>query len=336
MKKSVVRLLSMSAMVLLALPLTVSGKTAHAVDGPAEYKVGGPALGSSYAVAVGKDVDQDNPSAVGQSQLGVGFMPGPLTLNQVPIFDFGVHQLGSSPKYPLQAVSSGGFQPKPFADGTTPGGDDPAQGGMRALVVTDARNGFKQGSGYSVSLKFGELKKVITKVVTKPDGTKVTEPDLLNGYFQFDSNATPISNAHLEFTKARVPDGQQGWNDFLSGSADPNFFKGTTAIYPGFYNADPDIFKVGGSVTTSNNRLKDTLGPKQVATSVDQKNAATIWWAESKQDNRDGHGYGTWIYDFTSSTSASIAMPTQDEGFWVSQLTWTLTTGDPASETPTG
>lgn len=337
MKKSLVKLLSMSALALLALPFAVNGQTARADDGPAEYKVGGPALGSSYAVSAGTIVDPPTTtSASEQSQLGVGFMAGPLTLNQVPIFDFGVHQLGSSSKYSLQAVASAGFQPKPFADGTTPGGDDTAQGGMRSLVITDARNALKQTTGYSVSLEFGDLQKILTKKTTAPDGTTVTSPSLdSKGNFQIDKTASPITDAHLQFTTAHVSDGTLGWNAFLAGSDDPDFFKGSAAIYPGFFNPDPDVFKAGGAITTSNNRLKDdSLAPTQQETNIDQnKNEPqTILLAQGKTDTVDGQGYGTWVYDFSSSTSAYLAMPTQNEGFWVAQLTWTLTTGDPANQ----
>lgn len=336
MKKSLVRLLSFSVLALLAIPLATNTHTVQA-DDPG-YQVGGPVLGSSYANVVGKAVPDNDPngSASGQSQLGVGFIPGPLTLNQVPIFDFGIHQLGSSSKYALDPVATSAFQPKLFSG--TPSGDDTTDGGMRSLVVTDTRLPFKETSGYTVSLKFGYLKKIKTTTTTE-NGKPVIKPELdADGNFIIDTTAIPINDATLEFGQAQVSDGSLDWNKFLVGSADPDYFNGKPAIYPGFYDASK--LKTGGAITTSNNRLKDDpLAPTQTANGLkveqtddsDEGYGTVIMQALGKTDTKSGTGYGTWAYDFTNSSSAYLAMPTQNEGFWVATLTWTLTS-DPASQ----
>ncbi|KRL11951.1 WxL domain-containing protein [Schleiferilactobacillus perolens] len=320
MKKSWARLLSISALALLAFPMAVETSTIQADDSPT-YKVGEPLFGDNYATVVGSAVDDANPNVSGGSVLGVGFVPGPLTLNQVPIFDFGIHQLGSSSKYSLQEITSADNLPAMLPDNH--GGDDTAKGGNRSLVVTDTRQAQGSADGYTVSLTFGPLIKVESTTSVDADGNAIITPNIVDGNFVPDPSGAKITDAHLEFSNAKVSDGAD-WNTFLAGSADTKYFSGGTGIYPAFYNAAD--FDARKPITTSDNRLKDdTKASFQMGQNISQDGNGIDIFGASKTE-----GYATWAYDFTNSTSAYLAMPTQNGGIWVATLTWTLTS-DPAT-----
>lgn len=345
MKKSLKRLLVSGAALLLAAPIAAS--TAHSVlaaDG--DLASGDSALsGYPFAETNGNSgwVSVSGTPAIGNSYVGVGFVAGPLTLNQVPNFDFGVHNIGSSQTYDLQKITGDNakFLPKPLADTHAPG--DTAQGGTRSLVVTDTRTDKANVTGYTVALRFTNLNKVVTD-------SKTGQPVLdKNGKIQFegavDGDGKPIAgqyvninDATLTLNKPKTIAAGNTWNTFLNSAADGTFFDGGPAVYPGYYSANADAFNGGTAISTSDARFADTDAPVAAEQAIGQKddgavNIMTAAAAVQGADAKNGQGFGTWVYDFSNPKAASLTMPTQKAGLWMANLYWVLT-ADPAAAAP--
>lgn len=339
MKKGLKRLFISGAALLMAAPVVANAaNTVHADD----LKSGDSALsGYSYAQTSGTSGwtvsgTDTSATATGNSYLGVGFIKGFLTLNQVPNFDFGAHNIGSSQSYDLTKIptTDSAFLPQKLPDQHEPG--DTTRGGSRSLVVTDARSDQASVSGYTVALRFSDLQKVHTGA----DGQPIKDA---SGNIQFENSAgdpattgiVTIDDATLTLNAAKTVASGDTWNGFLGSATDGTYFAGGPGVYPGYYTSGSDAFNSGTAISTSDARLADDNAPatKKVLIGQAKDGAVNVFQAAAAADGNPGQGFGTWVYDFSNPGAASLTMPTQKAGLWMANLYWVLT-ANPAAATP--
>ncbi|ERL63713.1 WxL domain-containing protein [Schleiferilactobacillus shenzhenensis] len=319
MKKSWSTALSVAALALVAAPVFGNVASVQAA-GP---KSGDAALsGVGYANTNGASgwpaAGVEPQTASGTSVAGIGFVAGDLTLNQVPVFDFGVHNIGSSETFSMQPVDSA-FRPQKLS-GNPITADTKANAGVRALVVTDSRAQMTQTAGYQVILQFSPLQSAKVNdsgQFLDAKGSATTDPTKFTYNTGTDNKPVTMSGASLQFSSASV-NPSTDWNAFIGDSLD---FGDKAAIYPAIYTNSGKSGPVpAGSMYTTQTRLAAKDAPAAVGTSIDEGKAQVIYRANMKT------GFGTWAYDFTAPSSVTMKIPSanQQTGTWVSQLTWVL------------
>ncbi|ERL63715.1 hypothetical protein L248_2255 [Schleiferilactobacillus shenzhenensis LY-73] len=253
-------------------------------------------------------------SATGASVAGVGFVAGSLTLNQVPTFDFGYHNLGSSETFPLMPVDSG-YRPQLLSANAAQ-----ANAGVRALVVTDARQQMGKTTGYQVVLQFGPLQQASVNAngqFIDISGQPTTDMSRLAFKTDPAGNINTLSGATLQLSSATA-NPNTDWNQFLTNTLD---FNNKAAIYPAFYtnSGTTGIVQPGASSVTLA-RLEATDAPAAPGMTLNEGSASVVFSAGA------GKGFGTWAYDFTAASAATLTIPSANQrlGTWVSKLTWVL------------
>lgn len=316
------------ALTAAALTLAAAPIVGSAVSVQAAPKSGDAALPNNFGFAnnnnsSGWSVSGTSPqTASGTGTTGVGFVGGGLTLNQVPNFDFGVHTIGTSETFPLISVDSG-YRPQLLSAGATS-----ANAGVRSLAVTDARQQMGKTTGYQVVLQLGPLQQATVNSQGQfLDITNQPTTDASKTQYRTDvaGNIYTLAGATLQLSAAAAnPDAN--WNQFVSDTLD---FNNKAALYPAYYRgASSNGIVQPGAMYTTTSRLAAQDAPTAggVTISAGTGNAKVVLNAGL------GKGFGTWAYDYTATSSATLKIPltSQQVGSWVSQLTWVLV-DDPSS-----
>lgn len=266
------------------------------------------ASGSAYITNSGN-------SGSGTSKFGVGFIPGALTLDQVPNFDFGIHALGEAGTVALPPSMDGtaatGLSAFPMIATTVANTDS----GSRSLVVTDQTG---STSGWSVNVSVTTPLTRTQNLSTSGSATDAADADKI-----------PLTSALLAFNVLGYT-AASGATPAVSGDATiGTYASGKFSAFGGTENKNPALTVTRGAKGGTGTSAYQPAVVLDVGSENKGTKNANLFSVGAGSNGNPLVAPGSYQLDFTPVNNALLYVaPTyQKKGIFNGVLTWTLKQG---------